>query len=505
MRVTDLLRGPVPEPRAGTAKAIGPFTVVQRILGILLMLFSVTMLTPVLIDLIYDDGGRTAFIIGFLVTLIAGFIVWWPARGVQRELRLRDGTLVVVLFWLVLSLFGAIPLFIADQPWMSFTDAAFETVSGLTTTGATVIVGLDSLPHSILYYREQLHWLGGMGVIVLAVAILPMLGVGGMQLYRAEVPGPVKDAKLTPRIAETAKALWLLYVGITVLCAVAYWFAGMNLFDAVGHAFATLATGGFSNHDASLAYFDNDAILIIAIFFMFVSGINFSLHYLAWRGGNPLAYLRDPECRAYFFVMFGVSLIVSVALYWYHTYTDFGDALLNGTFQVVSIMTTTGFVSTNFSIWPTFIPILLMFMACIGGSAGSTAGGIKVVRLALLAKQSWRELIRVIHPNAEVPIKLGGKVVPPRVVQAVWGFFFIFVVSYAIMLLILLALGLDGLTAFSTLAACIGNTGPALGAAAANYATIDAPAKWVLIFAMLWGRLEIFTLLVVFTPAFWKR
>ncbi len=489
----------------GAARSPGPLALVQRILGILLMLFSASMLTPVLIDLIYGDGGRIAFLVGFAFTLTVGFVLWWPARGVHREMRLRDGTLVVVLFWLVLSLFGAVPLFIANQPWMSFTDAAFETVSGLTTTGATVIVGLDALPHAVLYYREQLHWLGGMGVIVLAVAILPMLGVGGMQLYRAEVPGPIKDAKLTPRIAETAKALWLVYVGITILCALAYWLAGMSVFDAVGHAFATLATGGFSNHDASLAYFHSDLILVIATFFMFISGMNFSLHYIAWRGGNPLAYFRDPECRAYVYILLGASLIASVVLYGYAAYTDFGSALLNGTFQVVSFMTTTGFTSADYSLWPTFLPIMLLLIACIGGSAGSTAGGIKVVRMALLLKQSWRELLRVIHPSAEVPVKLGDRAVPSRVVQAVWAFFFIFVISFAVMFLILMALGLDGLTAFSSLAACISDTGPGLGAATGNFAAINAPAKWVLIFAMLWGRLEIFTLLVVFTPAFWRR
>jgi len=479
--------------------------VVQRILGILLMLFSSTMLVPVAVDGIYRDGGASAFVIAFLITVLTGFVMWWPVRGVKRDLRMRDGSLVVVLFWFVLSVFGAIPLFIADQPWMSFTDAAFEAVSGLTTTGATVIVGLDSLPHSVLWYREQLHWLGGMGVIVLAVAVLPMLGVGGMQLYRAETPGPIKDAKLTPRITETAKALWFVYLGITVLCAGAYWLGGMNVFDAITQAFGTLATGGFANYDASMAHYHSDLLLIISMFFMYVSGTSFALHFTAWRARSFFSYLGDLEFRVYTYIMLAACAVTSVTLYLHHTYASFWNALVQGSFQVVSVMTDTGFTSTNFSIWPTFVPILLMLIACIGGCAGSTSGGIKIVRFALLVKQGLRELLRVVHPNAEMPIKVGDKAVPARVVQGVWGFFFMYVAGYAVMALLLMALGLSGLTAFSTLAACINNMGPALGQAAANFSSVNPYAKWVLIFAMLWGRLEIFTLLVVFTPAFWRQ
>lgn len=484
---------------------MGRLAVVQRILGILLMLFSFTMLVPLGVDAIYRDGGASAFVIAFLITFLTGFVIWWPVRGVHRDLRLRDGTLVVVLFWFVLSIFGAIPLFIADQPWMSFTDAAFEAVSGLTTTGATVIVGLDSLPHSVLWYREQLHWLGGMGVIVLAVAVLPMLGVGGMQLYRAETPGPIKDAKLTPRITETAKALWLIYLGITVLCAAAYWAGGMNVFDAITQAFGTLATGGFSNYDASMAHFNSNTLLLISMFFMYASGTSFALHFTAWRARSVFAYLGDVEFRVYTGIMLAACAVTSVTIYLHQTYSSFWNALVQGSFQVVSVMTDTGFTSTNFSIWPTFVPILLMLIACIGGCAGSTSGGIKIVRFALLVKQGLRELLRVVHPNAEMPIKVGGKVVPTRVVQGVWGFFFMYVAGYAAMALLLMGLGLSGLTAFSTLAACINNMGPALGEAASNFASVNAPAKWVLIFAMLWGRLEIFTLMVIFMPAFWRQ
>lgn len=482
-----------------------PFAGAQRVLGVLLMVFSVTMLIPLPISLIYGDSGGSAFLLAFAITFMAGMMVWFPVRHQQRELRLRDGALVVVMFWFVLSLFGAIPLFLTDQPWMSFTEAVFESVSGLTTTGATVITGLSSLPHSVLWYREQLHWLGGMGVIVLAVAVLPMLGVGGMQLYRAETPGPMKDDKLTPRIKETAKALWFVYIGITALCALSYWVAGMNLFDAVTQAFGTLATGGFSNYDDSMAHYHSNLILVVSMIFMWLSGTSFALHFVAWRDRNPLAYLTDLEFRVYTGLMLAACVIVTATLYLHNSYAHLGDAAVQGSFQVVSVMTDTGFTSTNFSIWPTFVPILLMLMACIGGCAGSTSGGIKVVRFTLLVKQAWREIIRMVHPSAELPVKIGDSAVPTRVVQGVWGFFFMYVVGYAAMVLVLMGFGLSGLTAFSAVAACINNMGPALGQAATNFASISPAPLWVLIFAMLLGRLEIFTLLVVFTPAFWKR
>jgi trk system potassium uptake protein TrkH len=412
---------------------------------------------------------------------------------------------VVVLFWFVLSLFGAIPLFLADQPWMTFSEAFFEAVSGLTTTGSTVITNLEAVPHSVLWYREQLHWLGGMGVIVLAVAVLPMLGVGGMQLFRAETPGPIKDDKLTPRINETAKALWLVYIGGTALCAMAYWLAGMNVFDAITQAFGTLATGGFSNYDDSLAHYHSNLILIVSIFFMWISGMNFALHFGALKSRRPALYLRDVEVRVYTIIMVVASLLIAMTLYWNNTYARFGNALLQGAFQVVSIMTSTGFVSANYPLWPSFVPIALMLIACIGGCAGSTAGGAKVVRVTLLFKQARREIMRMVHPSAELPVKMGENTVPPRVMEGVWAFFFIYVVSFGVMVLVLMAMGLSGLTAFSAIAASINNTGPGLGQVAANYSSIGAPAQWVLIFAMLWGRLEIFTLLVVLTPTFWRR
>jgi trk system potassium uptake protein TrkH len=322
-------------------------------------------------------------------------------------MRLRDGFTVVALFWLVLGTFGALPLLLVDRPAMSVVDAIFESISGLTTTGATVLTGLDALPKSILYYRQQLQWLGGMGIIVLAVAVLPMLGVGGMQLYRAETPGPVKDTKLTPRITETAKALWYVYLGFTIACFVFYMLAGMGWFDALCHAFSTVAIGGFSTHDLSIGYFDSTAVDLVAIVFMFFAGINFSLHFYAWRYKSVRHYSQDPEFRAYAFVLLVISLLVIAALLYFRTFGGVGDGIVNGLFQAVSIATTTGFTTSDFSAWPTAIPVLLIFASFVGGSAGSTAGGIKVIRWLLVYKQGVREIVRLVHPSAEIPVKLG--------------------------------------------------------------------------------------------------
>ncbi len=481
------------------------WTVVQRILGLLLMMFSVTMLPPIIISLIFNDHSWLPFVQGFALTLLAGCVFWLPVRKSRRDLRLRDGFLVVASFWTVLGTFGAIPLFFAELPVMSLTDAIFESMSGLTTTGATVLMGLDSLPESILYYRQQLQWLGGMGIIVLAVAVLPMLGVGGMQLYRAETPGPVKDTKLTPRIAETAKALWLVYFVFTVVCGVCYWLVGMNWFDALCHAFSTVAIGGFSTHDLSIGFFDSAAIDLVPVFFMFAAGINFSLHFFAWRHVEIKHYGSDPEFRAYCLMLVTVSVIVIAALYLTGTYAAAGDSFINGLFQAVSIATTTGYTTASFSAWPGALPALLIFASFVGGSAGSTAGGIKVIRCLLIAKQGIREIVRLVHPNAEIPVKLGNTAVPFRVVDAVWGFFSIYVVVFSLMLLAMMAMGLDQVTAFSAVAATLNNLGPGLGDVASGFMTLDDKAKWLAIAGMLLGRLEIFTLLVLITPTFWRH
>ena len=471
----------------------------------LLMVASTIMLPPLVIAVVLGEGVEHAFLMAFGGVLLAGLLCWLPVRRQRRELRIRDGFLVVVLFWTVLALVGAVPFVVADQPHMPFTDAFFESMSGLTTTGATVITGIDRLPRSVQFYRQELQWLGGMGIIVLAVAVLPMLGIGGMQLYRAETPGPMKDNKLTPRITETAKALWYIYLGLTIACAAAYWFVGMEPFDAVAHSFSTVAIGGFSTHDLSIGYFQSPAIELVAVVFMLLAGINFSLHFVAWRKANPLTYFRDPEFRAYITVLSLAAVVAVAYLYRSGTFPRLGDAIHHGVFQAVSIGTTTGFTTAAYFHWPGFLPVMLLFTSFIGGCAGSTGGGMKVIRFLLLFKQGLREIMRLVHPNAQIPVKIGNKAMPERIVEAVWGFFAIYVGCFALMMLALLATGLDQVTAFSAVAACLNNLGPGLGEVGYHYSDINAVSKWVLSFAMLLGRLEIFTLLVLLTPAFWRR
>jgi trk system potassium uptake protein TrkH len=479
---------------------------IQRILGLLLMVFSTSMVPPLFVSWWFHDAHDHAFSAAFILTLLTGLALWLPVRGLRRELRLRDGFAIVVMFWTVLGLFGALPFAFLKDPSMTISDSVFESISGLTTTGATVITGIDRLPQSVLWYRQQLQWLGGMGIIVLAVAIMPMLGVGGMQLYRAETPGPMKENKLTPRITETAKALWYIYLGLTVACAAAYWLAGMGLFDAVGHAFSTISIGGFSTHDQNMGFFrDQPVIEMIAIVFMLISGANFALHFVAWRRFSLKPYLADAEFRTYVGVLGLVALITTAFLYGEHTFASFPRAALNGVFQAVSIGTTAGFTTSEYHTWPGFLPVLLLFTSFIGGCAGSTGGGLKVLRFLLLLKQGLREIARLIHPSALIPIKVGDKTLPDRVVDAVWGFFAAYVAVFSVMLLVLMATGLDQVTAFSAVAACMNNLGPGLGEVGPNYGTVSEGAKWVLCLAMLLGRLEIFSILVLFTPTFWRR
>ncbi|MDH5436032.1 MAG: potassium transporter, partial [Gammaproteobacteria bacterium] len=389
---------------------------IQRILGLLMMMFSVSLLPPVLVSWIYNDGAMPPFLWAFFGILISGFFIWMPVMKVRRELRLRDGFIIVVMFWTVLGLSGSIPFILNNSVHMAITDAVFESVSGLTTTGATVIVGLDDLPKSILFYRQQLQWMGGMGIVVLAVAVLPMLGVGGMQLYRAETPGPMKDSKLTPRITETAKALWYIYLGLTIACAFAYWAAGMTGFDAISHSFSTIAIGGFSTHDASMGFFNNALIEGIAIVFMLLAGINFALHFTAWRSNSPKPYFQDPEVKMYLLILFIVATISCAYLYFLKTFDSFGSALHHAVFQAVSMGTTTGFTTTDYYAWPSFLPVMLLFVSFIGACAGSTGGGMKVIRFLLLVKQGKREISRLIHPNAQIPVKVGNKVMSEQII-----------------------------------------------------------------------------------------
>lgn len=481
-------------------------TVIQRILGQLLMVFSLTMLPPLLVGIYYGETDvYNSFGNAFIATVFTGFLLWLPYHKHHGDLRLRDGFIIVVLFWTVLGIFGALPLLLSDAVHISIIDSLFESISGLTTTGATILTQLDTLPYSILFYRQQLQWLGGMGIIVLAVAILPMLGVGGMQLYRAETPGPVKDSKLTPRITETAKALWYIYLSLTILCALTYWFAGMSIFDAVSHSFSTIAIGGFSTHDLNIQYFNSVTIEWVAIVFMLASGANFGLHFVAWRKRSILYYWRDAEFKMYISILAIVSVFAFLILYLHQSNHEWFTLVTKSIFHVVSMGTTTGFTSANFYLWPTVLPVLLIMISFIGGCAGSTGGGMKVIRILLLFKQGKREIMRLIHPNAQFAVKLGKKPVDNRVIEAVWGFLSAYIAVFVVMLLLLMATGLDQVTAYSAVAATLNNLGPGLGEVAQNYSSINGFSKIVLCLGMLLGRLEIFTLLVIFTPVFWQR
>ena len=475
---------------------------ILRITGGLLLLFSTAQLVPMLVAWIYDEPAVRVFLIALLINAGAGAALWFGGRG-GLELRSRDGFLITVLFYLGLGFTGAVPMFLAPDVTGSFTDAAFESLSGLTTTGATVVTGLDDLPRSILFYRQLLQWLGGMGIIVLAVAVLPMLGVGGMQLYRTESPGPVKDAKLTPRIAETAKALWLIYLGLTVACGVAYWAVGMSVFDAICHAFSTVAIGGFSTHDASLGYFDSAAVESVAIIFMTLSGISFALHFAVLVRRRFSIYARDSEVRLYLGILGVAALVIIAALA--TTPGASSSPVRDGLFHAVSIATTTGFTTTDHGAWPALATVVMVFTAFAGGCAGSTAGGLKIYRVLLVYRQGLREIRRLIHPNGVFVIKFGDQLVPDRAVDAVWGFFAIYLITFVTMVCVLLAISdLDFLSAFSAVAANLNNLGPGLGEVALNYQSLPAGTKWVLMLAMLLGRLEIFTLLVVLTPEYWR-
>jgi trk system potassium uptake protein TrkH len=474
-----------------------------RILGILLMLFSSAMVVPLIMALLANDNTITGFSSALGITFMSGLIMWLPVRNARHDLRIRDGFLITSLFWTVLGLFGALPFALTDTLHLTPTEAVFESISGLTTTGATVIVGLDDLPRSILLYRQLLQWLGGIGIIVVAVAVLPMLGIGGMQLYKAETPGPSKDSKLTPRITETAKALASVYVALTMACAGAYYAVGMSGFDAIAHAFSTVAIGGFSTHDASIGYFENDGVLLVCSIFMCISAINFGLHFVAWHRKTISIYRKDSETR-FFLSVLGVCIAITCAYLLMTKTLQPGESIAHGIFQAISITTTTGFATRDFAAWPSFLPVMLLMFSFMGGCVGSTGGGMKAMRLMLIYKQGARELKQLVHPNAVIPLKVGRTRVEATVVSAVWSFFAVYTTSFIIIMLLLMATGLDFTTAFSAVAASLNNLGPGLGEVAANYSSINEVAKGLLCFTMLLGRLEIFTLLVLFTPMFWR-
>ena len=477
-----------------------------HVLGGVVMLFSVTLLVPLFVAFVHGDAALGAYDWAVAITFFSGLIVWFATRRLSRELQTRDGFLLVVLVWAVLPVFAALP-FLFYMPTLSFTDAYFEAMSGITTTGATVLEGLDNLPPSINIWRGFLQWLGGMGIIVLAVAILPLLRVGGRQIYRAETPGPMKDAKLTPRITETAKGLWAVYAAITLACILAFWLAGMTWFDAFMHAFSTMSLGGFSSHDASYAYFDSPLIEGVTVVFMLAAGINFAAHFLALRKRSLSPYRADSEARWFLLGVLGSSVGIALYLWSHNVYPDLPTALRYGLFNTVSMATTTGFTNTDYSLWPIFVPMCLLLLAGTMSCAGSTGGGIKMIRTQLLVLQGWREMVKLLHPQAQLPVKLGGAIVPNQVVFAVLAFMSLYGASVTVMTLLLLASGLDFLTAFTASVASITCTGPGMGAVgpATTYASLTDFQTWVCSFGMLVGRLELFTVFVLFTPAFWRK
>lgn len=478
---------------------------VLHVLGLVILIFSFTMLAPLLTALVEHDAAQFAFDESFVITLIAGFLLWLFGRRWRRELKVRDGFLLVLLVWTGLPALATLPLLIY-APGMSFTDAYFEMISAMTTTGATVMSGLDTLPPSLNLWRHLLNWLGGMGIIVLAVAILPLLGIGGRQLLKAELPGPIKDSKLTPRIADTAKLLWAMYAALTVLCAVALKLAGMSWFDAVCHAFATLSLGGFSTHDASVGYFDSPLIEAVLIVFMLLAALNFVTHFLAFRQRSLAAYRHDPEVRGVLGLILLSCLGISLYVWLAGTYPSYLTALRHVSFNLVSIATDCGFASTDFGAWPMFAPMWMLFLSCVAASSGSTGGGLKMIRAVLMYRQGIRELERQLHPAARLPVKIGTHAVPNQIVFAVQAFVMMYIATVVTMTLVLLASGLDFVSAFSAVIACINNAGPGLNEVgpATNYAGLSDFQTWLLAFTMLLGRLELFTVFVLFTRTFWR-
>ena len=468
------------------------------------MLFSLALVFPGFLAYFFQEKEFVyIFVITGFITFTIGCGLFFLASEKNGDLRTKDGFIITIFFWTVLGIFGSIPFYLSELDGVSYIDSLFESISGLTTTGATILVGLDEMPRSLLFYRHMLQWLGGMGIIVLAVAVLPLLGVGGMQLYKAETPGPLKDSKLTPRITQTAKALWFVYLTMTITCAILYKYFGMNWFDAICHSFSTISIGGFSTHDLSFEYFESTSLRWTAIVFMVISGVNFALHYLAWTKKRLFHYFYDSEVKLYLSILASTAFITYLTLYISDNFYE--DILVNSIFQAVSIGTTTGFLTSNYSNWPLFVPIMLLTAAFIGACAGSTGGGIKVIRALILMRQGTSEITKLIHPNAVVTIKFGKKSLDPRVSESVWGFFAVYVATFLLILMFLLSQNNDFLTSFSSVGATLNNLGPGLGEVSNNYKNISDGSKLALCLAMLLGRLEIFTLLLLFTPSFWRN
>ena len=462
------------------------------------MFFSLSFVIPMAISLIFDDSALNIFIITFAIIFSLGLFGWLVSRDAGDDLSQKDGFIIITFFWVVLSIAGSIPFILIGMP---LVDAFFESMSGITTTGATVISNLSDLPESVLFYRQLLQWMGGMGLIVLAIAVMPLLGIGGGQIYKTEIPGAMNDQKLTPRIKETAQALWLIYLFLTVFCALFYYFAGMNGFDAVSHSLSTVSIGGFSIHNESIGYYNNGLIEAVCIAFMLLSALSFTLHYFAIYMKKPLKYFHDPELRFFISILL-VIFTISIAV---NMLSTTGEASIRELlFHTVSIVTTTGFAIGDSSQWNPSIGFLLLIGAFIGACSGSVGGGIKSWRVLIMINYAYINLKKMIHPNAVISLKIGNKNVENDVASSVWGFFSIYVISFVILLLGLVMTGLDFESAFSAIGACLNNLGPGLGEVSQTYESVSPAGKGILSFAMILGRLEIFTLLVLFTPVFWR-
>ena len=475
------------------------FKALLKLFSILVMFFSISFIVPIITSFIYKDGALSIFVITFSIVFMVGFLGWLISKNNTEEMTHKDGFLVITLFWIVLSSAGSIPFILSG---MTFIDSFFESMSGITTTGATVIPNLSVLPESLLLYRQLLQWMGGMGLIVLAIAVMPLLGIGGGQLYKTEIPGAMNDQKLTPRIKETAQALWLIYLLLTIFCSVFYFFAGMNAFDAISHSLSTVSIGGFSTYNNSIGHFDNGLIETVCIIFMLLSALSFTLHYFAFYMKKPLKYLHDPELRFFISIMACIFLL-SILINYFSNYEQ--ASIRELLFHSVSIVTTTGFSIGDTNQWNPSIGFLFLIGAFIGACSGSVGGGIKSWRVLIMINYAYINLKKMIHPNAVISLKIGTKNVENDVAASVWGFFSIYVLSFIILLLGLVVTGLDFQSAFSAIGACLNNLGPGLGEVAQTYASVTATGKAILSFAMILGRLEIFTLLVLFMPIFWQK
>ena len=475
------------------------FKSIVNLFSILILFFSISYVFPIIVSLIYKDGAISLFLSTLSIVSLIGIVGVFLTRGEDNNLSQKDGFVIIVLFWIVLSFAGSVPFYLSG---MTFIDSIFESTSGITTTGATVISNIDTLPESLLFYRQLLQWMGGMGLIVLAIAVMPLLGIGGGQIYKTEVPGAMGEQRLTPRIKETAQALWLIYLGLTIACAVLYYFNGMSIFDSISHSMTTVAIGGFSTHNESIGFFDSISIELICMVFMLLSSFSFALHYFAIYKSKPLKYFYDPELRFFasiLLLIFIIALIISF-------FSDMSGANIRQiAFHSVSMITTTGFSISDTSSWPFSISFLLLIGAFVGACSGSVGGGVKSWRVLIMINHAYKNIMTIIHPNSVISLKIGTKNVDDQVATSVWGFFSIYIISFVILLLGILISGLDFESAFSAVGACLNNLGPGLGAVSENYSQITSFSKGILAFAMLLGRLEIFTLLVLLTPMFWEK